>query len=727
MKWVIPVADLTPEDRGHVGGKAHVLSLLDKGGYAIPKTLCIPTRAYKDYLDKTGLRERIQSELRRKDFSDMRWEEMWDCALRIRHMFSRKPLPGEMALEIEDAVAATFGDQPVAIRSSAVDEDSAAHSFAGIHDSYINIKGSTEILKHLRRVWASLWSDTALLYRREIGLDVHTSKMAVVIQEVINGESSGIAFTKSPTKGGQGIVEAVHGLNQALVDGMVEPDRWTFDRNTGKLLNHSPAKRKQWMRLADSGVLLENLPPPISENPPLDMDAAESIFSKALSIETFFGIPQDIEWTMVHQRLVFLQARPITGSRKNGVEDSRSWYLSLRRTYEDLKALRTRIESVLVPEMIKIADQLAAMDIGNFGDMALAEEIRRRKAIYGQWKETYWSDFIPFAHGMRLFGEIYNETIQPEDPYEFVGILAAGELLSLDRNRQLEGLAQMVRDDKGLADALREEDEALFPQEFRKALDAFNNRFGDVSCGMSDMTGCQPDPGMIYRLLLGMAAQKDPSRRSHEPASTPEDLAAEFIRRFPKSQTMDAVDLLDLGRASYRMRDDDNIYLGRIETQLYAAVKDGSRRIADAERRDQQPEKALTEAVRDMVPQPLKPQFTEVNDRRIRSRQLRGQPAGPGFSSGTARVVYTVSDLADFKQGEILVCDAIEPNMTFVVPLAAAIVERRGGMLVHGAIIAREYGLPCVTGIADAAQIIRTGDRMTVDGYLGIVTILSME
>jgi pyruvate,water dikinase len=90
---------------------------------------------------------------------------------------------------------------------------------------------------------------------------------------------------------------------------------------------------------------------------------------------------------------------------------------------------------------------------------------------------------------------------------------------------------------------------------------------------------------------------------------------------------------------------------------------------------------------------------------------------------GKARVVRRHADLADFAQGEILVCDAVDPNMTFVVPLAAAVVERRGGMLIHGAIIAREYGLPCVTGIPDATSLVQSGDLLTVDGYLGIVTI----
>ncbi len=77
----------------------------------------------------------------------------------------------------------------------------------------------------------------------------------------------------------------------------------------------------------------------------------------------------------------------------------------------------------------------------------------------------------------------------------------------------------------------------------------------------------------------------------------------------------------------------------------------------------------------------------------------------------------------NFRKGEVLICDSIDPNMTFVVPLASAIIERRGGMLIHGAIIAREYGLPCVTGIAGATEIISNGDRVSVDGYLGIVII----
>jgi pyruvate,water dikinase len=143
---------------------------------------------------RTGLRERILLELHRKDFKEMRWEEIWDCATRIRNMFLTKPLPDDLAQEIRAAIGDRFRDKSVAVRSSAPEEDDAKSSFAGLHESYINVTGVESILKHIRLVWASLWSDAALLYRQEIGLDVEKSSMAVVIQETVVGSRSGVVF-----------------------------------------------------------------------------------------------------------------------------------------------------------------------------------------------------------------------------------------------------------------------------------------------------------------------------------------------------------------------------------------------------------------------------------------------------------------------------------------------------------------------------------------------------
>jgi pyruvate,water dikinase len=185
--------------------------------------------------------------------------------------------------------------------------------------------------------------------------------------------------------------------------------------------------------------------------------------------------------------------------------------------------------------------------------------------------------------------------------------------------------------------------------------------------------------------------------------------------------------MLDLGRASYKLRDDDNIYLGRIEAQLVNAVDRALDRLE--ERLGDRPEGLENEevafALRESGWRPGMDAFGPMPDipRRFGARQLVGQPSAGGVARGKARVILDESDLFEFKAGEVLVTDAIDPNMTFVVPLASAVVERRGGMLIHGAIIAREYGLPCVTGLSNATEYIHTGDEITVDGYLGIVSV----
>jgi pyruvate,water dikinase len=97
------------------------------------------------------------------------------------------------------------------------------------------------------------------------------------------------------------------------------------------------------------------------------------------------------------------------------------------------------------------------------------------------------------------------------------------------------------------------------------------------------------------------------------------------------------------------------------------------------------------------------------------------------MASGRVRRIREAEDLGRFQRGEVLVCDAIQPTMTHLVPLAAAVVERRGGMLIHGAIIARELGIPCVNGVANAAEILEDGELVSVDGHLGIVTVGAPE
>jgi phosphoenolpyruvate synthase/pyruvate phosphate dikinase len=555
-------------------------------------------------------------------------------------------------------------------------------------------------------------------------LEIEKSTMAVLIQEIVNGERSGVAFGKNPNDASQAVIEAVYGLNSGLVDGTVEPDRWILDRQTRKVLSHSPAHREKWVRPSQEGTHLEPLTPDLSGKPPLNDDEIGEIFNHVLKSEKHFGAPQDVEWTFRKERLFILQSRPITTISSGSSEDKRPWYLSLRRSFENLKVLRKKIEEELIPAMVEEAERLSHQNCATLSDIQLADEITRRMDIHGRWVAIYWSDFIPFAHGMRLFGQFYNDTVRPEDPYEFMVLLESGKLKSLERNQKLEEMAAMVRKDPSLALSL-EEFKTIEDKVFKRKLDEFIQQFGDLSCSIGEQTQCLQGPEGIIKILLKMAAH--PPAKKKWSSLHLEDLTSRFLSRFQGKDKHLASELLDLGRASYRLRDDDNIYLGRIEREVVVAVEEGRRRI---EKRCQitvegadpaEVVKALKDS--DYIPK-RQPSTEPIKlSSELKARQILGQPAGPGIAKGKARVILSPSDVFAFESGEILVCDAIEPNMTFVVPLSSGIVERRGGMLIHGAIIAREYGLPCVTGVPEATSQIRTGDLVTVDGFLGIVII----
>jgi len=473
------------------------------------------------------------------------------------------------------------------------------------------------------------------------------------------------------------------------------------------------------MAPAPEGVRLEPLPARQTGLPPLKDEEVREVYLLTHQTEALFGGPQDVEWTFMGGRLYILQSRPITTAADGDKDDTRPWYLSLRRSFENLKRLRTSIEGDLIPRMQEEGARLAVLSVEGFSDQQLADEITRRKAIHDKWVDIYWDQFIPFAHGMRLFGQIYNDTMRPEDPFEFVDLLAAAPMISVQRNRMLEDMAAMVRADPELGAHLTE---GRADPRFDELMDKFIQSFGDLSCGTAQCTqGREPIIAMVRELAAhGFSRRVDPPSRK-------EDLQEQFLSRFQGEQRAFAAEVLDLGRASYRLRDDDNIYLGKIEGQMLAAVEEGKRRLA---RRGKADEETLgPEDVAGMLkdtsylPEEKKTQESSRSGVDLKARQLQGQPAGPGLGKGTARVILDPSHLLDFRAGEILVCDAVDPSLTFVVPLSAGIVERRGGMLIHGAIIAREYGLPCVTGVPQATSLIKTGDQVTVDGYLGIVIV----
>ena len=721
MQLIIGLDHISDNDGMLVGGKAAALATLKRTGHPVPQSFCLTTDAYELFVERGSLRPILHQELGRKNFEDMRWEEIWDASLRIRNRFLRTPVPREIVVAVETHLESDLPEGQLAVRSSAPGEDSGEASFAGLHESFVGVEGNAAVIDAVRGVWASLWSDRALLYRRELGIDVDTSSMAIVVQELIEGSVSGIAFGVHPTDPDLAVVESVYGLNQGLVDGTIEPDRWTLDRVSGNVTSHiAPGERLRSV-VRGSQLTVENVPPDAAASPPLEAEGLAEVFAAARSAGDLFGAPQDVEWTIADGKLVLLQSRPVTTAAEEG--DKRAWYLSLTRSLANLRALRVQVEHEALPAMEREANELALCDLGALDARQIADEIERRRAVHDRWVDVYWRDFIPMAHGIRLFGQFYNGVIRPEDPYEFMGLLAATPMLSVRRNQALERLASKVRKNTELRARLEAGERG--DDEFERGVDEFEREFGDAV--FADQP-CFSDRTRLVRLVLAMAAA--PETAAPASATDIEQQTADFIGSVEEARRDLARELLDIGRASYQLRDDDNIYIARLESLVLDAVENGRRLLRDRSG-DEDLEIDLDGVVQALrhpnlvvEPKPTQPPPTVEDGFRARPRQLVGQPAGPGVATAPARVIDDVADLFEFQAGEVLICDAVDPNMTFVVPMAAAVVERRGGMLIHGAIIAREYGLPCVTGVPDVNTLIATGDRVTVDGYLGIVTVL---
>ncbi|MBT8346276.1 MAG: hypothetical protein KJO28_08215 [Desulfofustis sp.] len=731
-KWIYSADHLPHLDTAAIGGKGMALFQLSAAGLPVPPPLCLSTAAYDVFVNGNRLREKIGLELYRKSLGDMRWEEIWDASLRIQLLFMKGGIPEELEQEILSAIQDKFGDQQLVIRSSAPEEDGAGGSFAGLHESYINVSGTGEILKKIKKVWASLWSDRAILYRQELGLEVVKSRMAVVVQPFIEGQVSGLLFTQNPLDEAQVVIEAVHGLNQGLVDGAVAPDRWLVNRNKLMIERHTaPENRESWfVRGASGGIICDSIDSDKGGSPPLDATSVDEIVRLGLRIEDHYRAPQDIEWTLADGEWCILQSRPITVGSGQTEGDKRAWYLSLTRSYENLLQLWKKITGQLLPEMDLDSARLAAVNFDEMTETQLAMELRRRATLSEQWTSVYWSDFIPFAHGVRLFGEVYNDLVEPDDPFEFVTLLTGQTMLSTERNGLLKTCAQLAAADDVLQEHLRQGTiENIGGNDFQAAIERLRSHFSIDFVGVGN-------PEMVDRLISSMILQYALLPGGSPPAAPAERERLEqvYFEKADKKTDMDPAVLLHMARDSYRIRDDDNIHIGRIGQELERASEYGRHRLRSLGTAVAFGTSAVNLALL-LEGKPIADHAATVKEseaqgsspKRVQARQLQGQPASRGVATGVARVIEQMTDLSEFKKGEILVIDAIDPTMTFFAPLAAAIIERRGGMLIHGAIIAREYGIPCITGVAQATDYIATGDEVIVDGYLGICTVKGKE
>ena len=216
-----------------VGGKGQSLSRMAKAGFAVPDGFIATANAYRKFVDDNDLRT-IILDLAIPEVKEAR-SSFASAATRIQALFSDAEVPAKIAAEIAQAYEALDGDSPaVAVRSSANAEDLPDLSFAGQQETYLNVAGAQAVVAAVNDCWSSLWTERAMAYRHQNGIDQDSVAMAVVAQVMVPAEVSGILFTANPATGERSemIVNASFGLGEAVVGGHVAPDTYIVDRES---------------------------------------------------------------------------------------------------------------------------------------------------------------------------------------------------------------------------------------------------------------------------------------------------------------------------------------------------------------------------------------------------------------------------------------------------------------------------------------------------------------
>nr|NLI49442.1 phosphoenolpyruvate synthase [Propionibacterium sp.] len=264
-----------------LGGKGANLLRLREAGFDVPDFVVLGTDEYRAFVAAHDLDAVIAAALTRPAA---------EASEEIRAAF-RRPLPADQRARLVRAVAPLL-DRPVAVRSSATAEDLPEASFAGQQDTFLDVRGLDAVLDAVVECWSSLWTERAIAYRARNAVDHAAVALAVVVQEMVAAEASGVLFTADPLTGHRGhtVIDAVRGLGEQLVSGRVTPDHFLLDTASGAVLERTLAGDSSSLTDAHLAALVD-----------LGRRAAER-----------FGGPQDLEWVRVGDALHVVQTRPIT-------------------------------------------------------------------------------------------------------------------------------------------------------------------------------------------------------------------------------------------------------------------------------------------------------------------------------------------------------------------------------------------------------------------------------
>lgn len=324
-KYIRWFQEIDKDDIPEVGGKGANLGELTQKGLEVPPGFCVTAGAYRYFIEKSNLSTLIEENIRGMDVEDS--NALQKASERIKGLIVSQPVPEDLADEIKRAYGefnAIIGiqDGEVAVRSSATAEDLPEASFAGQQDTYLHISGYEELLNHIRKCWASLWTARAIYYRQNQNFNHFEVALSVVVQKMVNSEKSGVMFTANPVTNdpNQMMINASWGLGEAVVSGAVTPDEYILDKTTKEIVERHIAEKTVMVVKKDIGVgtteidVKDYLGYEYINRQCLTDEEIMTLFDYGMKIESLYGSHQDIEWGFDRdtKKLYILQARPIT-------------------------------------------------------------------------------------------------------------------------------------------------------------------------------------------------------------------------------------------------------------------------------------------------------------------------------------------------------------------------------------------------------------------------------
>jgi phosphohistidine swiveling domain-containing protein len=312
-EWVVPLSAVGPGDLPRVGGKGVNLGAMIAAGLPVPSGFCVTTAAFDRFVAQDAGMVEALAELDRLDPDDL--EGVRARAGRLRARLGELPVPPEVLEAVRRALQAAGPEHAYAVRSSATLEDLPQASFAGQQDTHLQVRGATAIEPRVRDCWASLFTDRAVLYRRQHGFPSRAARLAVVVQRMVASDVSGILFTADPVTGHRGVcsIDASYGLGEALVSGLVDADLYRLDKATGVVLEaRVGAKARAIVGTEAGGTVTREVPPEDRARRCLADRELATLLELANTVEALQGCPQDLEWGIEAGKLWLLQARAIT-------------------------------------------------------------------------------------------------------------------------------------------------------------------------------------------------------------------------------------------------------------------------------------------------------------------------------------------------------------------------------------------------------------------------------